>query len=79
MFDVAFWFYERVLDLRQLFRGQGGCVLPRFAAHAAVAEATGEFALGAVDLAVQVVALHVADQLAYNKRHVVQVRPDTVS
>ncbi|WP_416146751.1 hypothetical protein [Pseudomonas syringae] len=34
------------------------------AAHAVVAEATGEFALRVVDLAVQVVALHVADQLA---------------
>ncbi|WP_416146940.1 hypothetical protein [Pseudomonas syringae] len=33
------------------------------AAHAVVAEATGEFALRVVDLAVQVVALHVADQL----------------
>ncbi len=64
MFDVAFGLYQRVLDLRQFFSGQGGRVLPGLAAHAVVAEATGEFALGVVDLAVQVVALHVADQLA---------------
>ncbi|WP_223216202.1 hypothetical protein, partial [Pseudomonas savastanoi] len=30
------------------FRGQGGCVLPGFAAHAVVAEAAREFALGAI-------------------------------
>ncbi|KPW07452.1 hypothetical protein ALO42_200000 [Pseudomonas syringae pv. atrofaciens] len=64
VFDVTLRLYERVLDLRQLFSGQGGRVLPGLAPHAVVAEATGEFALGAVDLAVQVVALHVADQLA---------------
>ncbi|KUR38728.1 hypothetical protein PST407_04667 [Pseudomonas syringae pv. tomato] len=64
VFDVAFGFYQRVLDLRQLFGRQSCGVLPGLAAHAVVAEATGEFALRAVDLAVQVVALHVADQLA---------------
>ncbi|KUR42063.1 hypothetical protein PSTA9_03783 [Pseudomonas syringae pv. tomato] len=37
--------------------------MPGLATDGVVAEATGEFALGAVDLAVQVVAFHVADQL----------------
>jgi len=40
--------------------------LPGFTAHGVVAEAAGEFALGAVDLLVQVVALEVADNLAVN-------------
>ncbi|RMO46094.1 hypothetical protein ALQ40_200034 [Pseudomonas syringae] len=62
--DVTLWLYERVLDLRQFFSGQGGCVLPGLAPQRVIAEATGEFALRAIDLAVQVVALHVADQLA---------------
>ncbi|MNG08818.1 hypothetical protein D3C84_922030 [compost metagenome] len=38
--------------------------MPRLASHHVIAEATGELALGAVHLAVQVVALHVADYLA---------------
>ncbi|RMR89498.1 hypothetical protein ALP77_102059 [Pseudomonas amygdali pv. tabaci] len=79
VFDVALGLYERVLDLRQFFCRQGCGVLPGLADHAVVAEAAREFALGAVDLAMQVVALHVADQLAYNKRHVAQARPDTAS
>ncbi|RMN01277.1 hypothetical protein ALQ67_00073, partial [Pseudomonas savastanoi pv. glycinea] len=79
VFDITLWLYERVLNLRQFFCRQGCGVLPGLAAHAVVAEATGEFALGAVDLAVQIVAFHVADQLAYNKRHVALVRSDTAS
>ncbi|KPW34442.1 hypothetical protein ALO51_200098 [Pseudomonas amygdali] len=79
VFDVALGLYERVLDLRQFLCRQGGRVLPGLATHAVVTEATGQLALGAIDLAMEIVALHVADQLAYNKRHVAQVRPDTVS
>ncbi|NAT57021.1 hypothetical protein CU666_00525, partial [Pseudomonas syringae pv. actinidifoliorum] len=72
MLDVAFGLDERVLNLRQLFSRQGCGVLPGLAAHAVVAEAAGELALGAVDLAVQIVAFHVADQLAI-KIQLVQV------
>ena len=43
-----------------------------FSAHGVVAEATGEFALGAVDLSGEVVALDVADELAV-KVQLVQV------
>ncbi|KPW24544.1 hypothetical protein ALO91_102665, partial [Pseudomonas syringae pv. aceris] len=60
VFDVALWLYERVLDLRQFFRRQGCGVLPGLATHAVVTEATGELALGAIDLAMEIVALHVA-------------------
>jgi len=64
VFDVTLGLYERVLDLRQFFRRQGCGVLPGLATHAVVTEATGELALGAIDLAMQIVAFHVADQLA---------------
>ncbi len=43
---------------------QVGGELPSLAAHGVVAKTTGELALGAIDLAVQVVAFHVTDQLA---------------
>ncbi len=40
---------------------QVGGELPRLAVHGVVTKTTGELALGAIDLAVQVVAFHVAD------------------
>ncbi|MND75924.1 hypothetical protein D3C80_675590 [compost metagenome] len=53
-----------VVHLRQLVRRQHRGVLPGLAPHGVIAKATGELALGAVDLVVQVIALHVADHLA---------------
>ncbi len=52
------------MNLRELVSGQCRSKLPRLAPHGVVTETTGELALGAVHLAVQVVALHVADDLA---------------
>jgi hypothetical protein len=53
-----------VVHLRELVGRQGRRKLPCLAPHGVITEATGELALGAAHLAVQVVALHVADHLA---------------
>jgi len=57
------------MHLRKLLGGQGRGKLPSLVPHRIVAKATGESALNAVNLAVQVVMLHVADHL------VIQVQP----
>ncbi len=51
------------MHLRQLIGRQRRGVLPGLAPHGVMARATGELALGAIHLAVQIIALDVADGL----------------
>ncbi len=52
-----------VMHLRELVGRQGRGKLPGLAPHGVITEATGELALGPVNLAMQGIALHVADHL----------------
>lgn len=51
------------MHLRQLVAWQRRGILPGLAPHGVITEATGELALRAIDLAMQVIALDVADDL----------------